>query len=66
MRAFSIHYLKGNAIKQVINLTRLPGRHGGEQCDRRETRMAGESQQRDQPSKLERGVCVCVCGGGGA
>ena len=50
--------------KTSNNLTRLPGRHGGGQCDRRETRMVGENQPRDQPSKLEGGVCVCVGGGG--
>ena len=55
-RAFSIHYLKGNALKLVINLTRLPGRHAEGQCDRRETLMVGENQPRDQPSKLEGGV----------
>ena len=55
-RAFSIHYLKGKCIK-----TRLPERHGGEQCDRRETQMVGENQPHDQPSKLE----GCVRGGGG-
>ena len=53
MRTFPIHYLKGKALQLVINLTRLPGRHGGGQYERRETRMVGENQARDQQSKLE-------------
>ena len=44
---------KMHALKLVINLTRLPGRHGGGQCDRTETRIEGENQPHDQPNKLE-------------
>lgn len=64
MRAFSIRYLKGNALKLVINLTRLPGRQGGGRCGRRETRMVGENQPRDQQSKLEGGERGMRAGGG--
>ena len=46
---------KENTLKLVINLTRLPRRHGGGQCDRRETRMVGENQLRDQEGVERRG-----------
>ena len=62
-RAFSIHCLKGKCIKTIINLTRLPGRHGVDSAIRERLEWWGKiNRMINWANKLEG---VRAAGGGG-